>query len=513
MDSLLARLCRFPVSAPAVGYEGQWLTYGELILRAGRVAAALSRCTERGERVALLEMNSPAFLEVVLGATQASCVPVPINTRLAPPEIAYIVNNSGARILFVGAEHYPVVESLAGHLPADIVIIAMQGGGGAGWLDYPAWRDAEQHGATSRLPAPDDDLTQLYTSGTTGHPKGAFHSLRHWNAWIRICRESGWGEYSADTTMLVVMPMFHIAALGTALLALVQGARVIILRRFDPRQALETIEAERVTDTLLAPAIVHALLGHPEFGQQDLSSLRSICYGAAPMPPSVLAEVRARTECKLVQVYGMTENLGLSTSLGPAEHDPGLGKLASCGRAYAGTDLRIVDAEGRELAPGETGEIVVRGPTVFKGYWQDPDATAATLRGGWLHTGDAGYQDEDGFVFILDRVKDMIISGGENIYPVEVENALIAHPAVAEVAVIGIPDSRWGEAVKAVVVLKAGAALEADELIAFARERIARYKLPRSVDFAKTLPRNATGKLLRRALREPYWEGQARRVH
>jgi len=513
MDSLLARLRSFPAASPAVGYEGQWFNYGELTGRSGRVAAALAACTRRGDRIALLELNSPAFLEVVLGATEASCVPVPINTRLAAPEIAYIVNNSGARILFVGEEHYAVIESLEGQLPEGMVVIAMQGGGLPGWLDYQAWRDAAQPGARSRPPAEDDDLTQLYTSGTTGHPKGAFHSLRNWNAWIRTCRESGWGQYGPDTTMLVVMPMFHIAALGTALLALVQGARVVILRRFDPRHTLETIEAERVTDTLLAPAIVHALLGHPEFGQQDLSSLRCICYGAAPMPPSVLAEVRARTDCKLVQVYGMTENLGLSTSLGPAEHDPALGKLASCGRPYAGTDLRIVDAEGRELPRGETGEIVVRGPTNFKGYWQDPQATATTLRGGWLHTGDAGYQDEDGFVFILDRVKDMIISGGENIYPVEVENALGAHPEVAEVAVIGVPDPRWGEAVKAVVVRKTGSALQAEELIAFARERIARYKLPRSVDFVNALPRNATGKLLRRTLREPYWAGHTRRVH
>jgi acyl-CoA synthetase (AMP-forming)/AMP-acid ligase II len=513
VDSLLARLRAFPAGAPAVGYEGQWTSYGELIERCARVAAALHERTRPGERIGLLELNSPAFLEVVLGATEASCVPVPINTRLAPPEIAYIIKNSGARTLFVGQEHYAAIESLAGQLPEDIVIIAMQGAGAPGWLDYEAWRDASRPDARARPPADDDDLTQLYTSGTTGHPKGAFHSLRNWNAWIRICRESGWGEYSPDTIMLVVMPMFHIAALGTALLALVQGARVVILRRFDPRHTLVTMEAERVTDTLLAPAIVHALLGHPEFGRQDLSSLRSICYGAAPMPPSVLEEVRARTDCKLVQVYGMTENLGLSTSLGPAEHDPALGKLASCGRPYAGTDLRIVDAEGRELPPGETGEIVVRGPTIFKGYWQDPEATAATLRGGWLHTGDAGYQDEDGFVFILDRVKDMIISGGENIYPVEVENALAVHSAVAEVAVIGVPDSRWGEAVKAIVVLKPGSTVEADDLIAFARERIARYKLPRSVEFVKSLPRNATGKLLRRTLREPYWAGHARRVH
>jgi long-chain acyl-CoA synthetase len=512
MDSLLARVRKVPAGSPAICYGGSGLDYGELVGRASRVASALTACTERGNRVALLELNSPAILEVVLGATEASCVPVPINTRLAAPEIAYIVNNSQARILFVGQEHYAVIDTIRDQLRPDLVVIAMQGGHPR-WVDYQAWRDAPAAGPQTRPPAEDDDLTQLYTSGTTGHPKGAFHSLRNWDAWIKTCRASGWGHYGPDTTMLVVMPMFHIAALGTALLALVQGARVVILRRFDPRQTLETIETERVTDTLLAPAVLHALLGQPDFGRHDLSSLQCICYGAAPMPPAVLQEVRARTDCQLVQVYGMTENLGLSTALAAADHDPARGKLASCGRPYAGTDLRVVDAGGRALPPGETGEIVVRGPTTFKGYWQDPEATAAALRDGWLHTGDAGYVDEEGFVFILDRVKDMIISGGENIYPVEVENALAAHPAVAEVAVIGVPDSRWGEAVKAVVVLKAGASLKAEELLDFARERIARYKLPRSVEFVEALPRNATGKLLRRALREPYWKGQARRVH
>lgn len=512
MDSFLAMLDRYPAASPAISYQGERLAYGELVQRARRVAAALAACTAPGDRVALLELNSPAFLEVVLGATEASCVPVPINTRLAGPEIAYIINNAEARILFVGADHYAVVESIVDQLRQDMLIIALQGDH-PGWVDFPAWRDAGAAGGTPRAPRDDDDLTQLYTSGTTGHPKGAFHSLRQWHDWIRICRESRWGRYDAATTMLVVMPMFHIAALGTALLALVQGARVVMLRRFDPGRALEAIETERVTDTLLAPAVLHALLAHPDFARHDLSSLTSICYGAAPMPPSVLEQLRARTSCKLVQVYGMTENLGLSTSLGSAEHDPALGKLASCGRPYAGTALRVVDAEGRELPRGETGEIVVRGPTTFKGYWRDPEATAAALRDGWLHTGDAGYLDEDGFLFILDRVKDMIISGGENIYPVEVENALCSHPGVAEAAVIGVPDERWGEAVKAVVVLKPGTTLQAAELIAFARERIAGYKTPRTVEFVPALPRNATGKLLRRALREPYWAGQARRVH
>jgi acyl-CoA synthetase (AMP-forming)/AMP-acid ligase II len=331
MDSLLARLRACPGALPAVTYGAERLDYGTLVQRASQVAAMLTSCTERGERIALLELNSPAFLEVVLGATEASCVPVPINTRLAAPEISYIVNNSQARILFVGEDHYAVIDSIIGQLREDIIVIALQGGH-PGWIDYEAWRDSAAAGVTPRSPQEDDDLTQLYTSGTTGHPKGAFHSLRNWHEWIRTCRESSWGRYDSATTMLVVMPMSHIAALGTALLALVQGARIVVMRRFDPRRTLEAIETERVTETLLAPAVIHALLGQPEFGRHDLSSLRSICYGAAPMPPSVLAEVRARTDCKLVQLYGMTENLGLSTSLGSAEHDPALGKLASCGR-------------------------------------------------------------------------------------------------------------------------------------------------------------------------------------
>lgn len=233
MDSFLAMLDRYPAASPAISYQDERLAYGELVQRARRVAAALAACTAPGDRVALLELNSPAFLEVVLGATEASCVPVPINTRLAGPEIAYIINNAEARILFVGADHYAVVESIVDQLRQDMLIIALQGDH-PGWVDFPAWRDAGAAGGTPRAPRDDDDLTQLYTSGTTGHPKGAFHSLRQWHDWIRICRESRWGRYDAATAMLVVMPMFHIAALGTALLALVQGARVVMLRRFDP---------------------------------------------------------------------------------------------------------------------------------------------------------------------------------------------------------------------------------------------------------------------------------------
>ena len=254
------------------------------------------------------------------------------------------------------------------------------------------------------------------------------------------------------------------------------------------------------------------LMQAPEMATADLTSMKTLAYGASPIAEDLLVKAKARFACAFTQFYGMTETTGAGTLLADDAHDPALGKLRSCGKAWQGVVVRIVDAGGREVGVGEVGEVITRAPIVMKGYWNKPEATAEAIREGWMHTGDAAYRDEDGFIYIYDRVKDMIVTGGENVYPAEVENAIFGHPDVADVAVIGVPDEKWGESVKAVVVRKAGATVDADSIIAWAREKIAGYKAPKSVDFATAIPRNLTGKILRRELRQPYWEGRSRKV-
>jgi fatty-acyl-CoA synthase len=515
LGSFVTAIDAFARTAPdsvAIRHEGSDTNYAALVAGSDRVAAALiSERHPRGARIGLLDLNSERFLEAFIGAGKAACVPVGINSRLATAELEYVVRDAGMRLLLVGRDHYGLVESIERRIGDGTVIVALHGGHPR-WPDYAAWRDAAPAVPSTRLPEAGDDLLQLYTSGTTGKPKGACHTLAAWSAWSGMCANAGWGRYGSRTSMLVCMPLYHIAALGTSLLALQCGARVVLMRRFEPAACLEQIESERVTDTLLAPAIIQALLALPAAATRDLTSLSQLLYGAAPIAGALLARLRERLDCRLVQLYGMTENLGLSTFLAAADHDPACGRLQSCGRPYVENELRIVDPEGMDVPAGVIGEVLVRGPTLMRCYWRDDAATQAALADGWLHTGDAGCLDRDGWLYLMDRVQDMIVTGGENVYPAEVENALAGHPSVLEVAVIGVPDERWGEAVKAMVVLRAGARADAAPLLEHAATRIASYKLPQSFDFIDTLPRNASGKVLRRVLREPYWAGRDRRV-
>lgn len=505
-------IARAAPDAVAIRYEGRNTSYAALAAGSNRVAAALLDARyPRGARIGLLDLNSERFLEAFIGAGKASCVPVGINSRLAAAELEYVVRDAQMPLLLVGRDHYGLVESIERQIGTGTAIVALHGGH-ARWPDYAAWRDAVPPAPSARLPGPQDDLLQLYTSGTTGHPKGACHTLAAWSAWGGMCANAGWGRYGPQTVMLVCMPLYHIAALGTSLLALQCGARVVLMRRFEPADCLAQIESERVTDTLLAPAIIQALLALPEAATRDLTSLSQLLYGAAPIADSLLARLRERLDCRLVQLYGMTENLGLCTFLAAADHDPARGRLRSCGRPYAENELRIVDPEGLEAPAGVIGEVLVRGPTLMRRYWRNDAATQAALVDGWLRTGDAGYLDPDGWLYLMDRVQDMIVTGGENVYPAEVENAIASHPSVLEVAVIGVPHERWGEAVKAMVVLRAGERADAVALREHAAARIASYKLPQSLDFIDALPRNASGKVLRRQLREPYWTDRDRRV-
>ena len=307
--------------------------------------------------------------------------------------------------------------------------------------------------------------------------------------------------------MLAAMPFFHVAGVNIALIAMASGARSAVVRDVIPDLILDLIERERVNHAFLAPAIILMLMQSARIANADLSSMKTLSYGASPISEDLLARAKARFRCDFVQFYGMTETTGAGTFLPNVAHDPALGKLRSCGAAWPGVEVKIVNADGGEAPRGAVGEVLIRGPVVMKGYWKKADDTAASVRDGWMRTGDAAYMDEDGYVFIFDRVKDMIVTGGENVYPAEVENALFGHPSIADAAVIGVPDETWGEAVKAIVVAKPGAARDAADIIAWARARIAHYKVPKSVDFVDAIPRNITGKILRRAIARALLEG------
>jgi len=499
-------------SQPALLLDYEVTTYAELDERSSQVANGLRAWgLARQSRIAALDLNHTRYFEIYFGSAKANCTLVGLNSRLAGPEVQWIVNDAAARVLFAGREHYELIEKIEGALDSVEHIVALDGGHPR-WPDYAAWRLRQSSVDPCLMASTDDDVIQLYTSGTTGHPKGVCHTNRTWGEFAGACRRAGWADWNETTVTLVCMPVFHVAGFNQTCLTLLHGGRVVMTRRVDPAEILELLARHHVTDTLFVPATILALVSSPQAAAADFSSLRHICYGAAPIAEELLKQARDRFSCGFIHLYGLTEALGASTQLPAAMHDPKLGKLRSVGRPYDALELRIVDAAGRELPPGETGEIVTRCPWIMHGYWQNPEATAAAVRDGWLHSGDAGYMDADGFVYIVDRVKDMIITGGENVYPAEVENALFGHPAIADVAVIGVPDDKWGEAVKAVVVLKSGKELDREDVLRFARARIAGFKLPRSFDVIDQLPRNASGKILRRELRARYWTGQERQV-
>jgi len=494
----------------AIAIDDRTLSYAELQARARQVAGLLQAAgVKPGERIAWLGRSTEAFFEVAFGAALARVCLAPINSRLAVPEIAFILKDSGADLFFVTPEFFDCAEAVTALVDRPIRLIGV-GGARPGFESFEAMRDAapEPHLAG---PALADDVLQLYTSGTTGLPKGVRLNNLNYAAFLELRTQVEGFDYGAEDTVLIVMPLFHVAGTNISFAGLAAGGRVILVPEFRPADVLRLIEAERVAHVFLAPAMINMLLQAPEIETTDLSSLKTVAYGASPIGEAVLARAKQMFGCGFIQFYGMTETTGAGTYLPPDAHVGEL--LRSCGRTWPTLQVRILDEAGNEAAVGEIGEITIKGDIVMAGYWNRPEATAETISDdGWLRTGDAGYRDADGYFFVHDRVKDMIVSGGENIYPAEVENAILGCPGVADAAVIGVPDERWGEAVKAIVVAAPGATPEPDEIIAWARTRIAGYKAPKSVDFVDVLPRNASGKILRRELRKPYWEGRARLV-
>jgi long-chain acyl-CoA synthetase len=501
----------------AFSFEGRDTTFSEFDAHTNRVANALiASGVKKGERICYIGKNSDHYFELFLGAAKMGAVMTPIGWRLAPPEAAYIVNDSKAPMLFIGPEFTGAARKVLEEAPGVRQTIAMEGGV-PDWQSFEAWRDAQPSEPPKVPLAADDIAIQLYTSGTTGRPKGAMLKHSNFIETHKIMKAANidWNTWSADDVSLVAMPVAHIGGSGWGLSGLRNGARNVVAREFDPGKVLDFLTNERISKIFLVPAAIQIVLRDPRARSTDYSRMKHLGYGASPIPLDLLREAVEVFGCGFAQMYGMTETTGTIVALPPADHSlDGNPRMRAAGKPLPGVEVRIVDDEGNSLKPGEVGEIATRSPWNMAGYWNLPEATAKTIdKDGWLRTGDAGYMDEDGYVYIHDRVKDMIISGGENIYPAEVESAIYGHPAVADVAVIGVPDEKWGEAVKAMVVPKPGMSPDPQEIIAFARSRIAAFKAPKTVDFIEALPRNASGKILRRELREPFWEGKTRRVN
>lgn len=498
---------------PVIVYEDRTITWRELDERSNAVAAGLAEAgVGAQDRVARIDKNDPTYFEMLYGAAKRNAVLVDVNYRLAPPEMVQIVNDAQAKVLFVGPDFIPVLDKIEGELTTVEKIVVL--GESAVHDDYEGWV-GQRAGAVDDMIVPkgDDVALQLYTSGTTGLPKGVM--LTHDNLFSFVNEVAPTWGFTGDSVSIVVMPLFHIAGSGWAIASMVMAAKCVLLREVDPTLILQKVEQERVTHAIFVPAVLQFLLITPTIATTDLSSFQLIAYGASPITEKVLRASMETFGCDFVQVYGLTETTGAVVQLDAADHDPDNRPelLRSCGKPYPWVEVRVVDDQGHDVPDGEVGELWIRSVQVMKGYWNKPEETAATLTpDGWFKSGDAGYW-RDGYLYLHDRVKDMIVSGGENVYPAEVENALMAHPDVADVGVVGVPDDTWGEAVHAVVVKAEGADPTAEALIAFARERLAGFKCPKSISFADALPRNPSGKILKRELREPYWAGRDRKIN
>ena len=497
----------------AIAFRDEAYSWEWLETSSNRIANALIKAgIEPGGRVAILDKSAPSFFAVLFGALKARAALVPLNYRLAPPEIRWILADAGARVLFAGQEFQAAMDAEFATTPDAPLRVSLDESGG-GWSGLEAFCGDAQDTDPELAARPGETILQIYTSGTTGRPKGVLVTHEGWAAFSAVMNEAPWAGYEPGDLRLCCMPLYHVAGTYPALVSLEQGGRIVLTREVDPAELVGLLQHAGVTTTLMAPVVIQFLLQVPGVDAVGYPALRTITYGASPISVAVLTRAMEVFGCDFVQVYGLTENMGGGTVLDAADHDPARGRLRACGKPYPGGEARVVDAAGDVLPPGRVGEIQFRAPWNMTGYWNRPEETAAALEGGWLHTGDAGYFDEDGYLFVHDRIKDMIVTGGENVYPAEVENALFSHPAVADAAVIGVPDPRWGEAVKALVVLKPGTQASEAALIEHLRARIAGYKTPRSVEFVSSLPRNASGKLLKHEIRAPYWADTGRGVN
>ncbi|MBP0623141.1 class I adenylate-forming enzyme family protein [Cupriavidus consociatus] len=492
---------------PATIFAGRQRTFRELTGRIARAAAVLHNLgVQPGDRVAILAHNSDVYVELLLGIWWAGAVAVPVNTRWSVSEIVYSLSDCGCEVLFVDDAFVDQVDSIrAGSDALQRIVQIGNGDGAAGLPAYESLLQASEPLTDTRTGG-DELAAILYTGGTTGFPKGVM--LSHSNFWCGAVSRLAETFSPLNGVALFVSPFFHVSGLFRLVMQIVLGATNVIEPQFRPESVLDAFERYEVTDVVLVPSMVQMLLDHPSFDAGRLRSLQRISHGGAPMPPALLDRaMELLPDVGFCSSYGMTETSGVVSVLGPvkAADRQRLGTaLRSVGQAGLGAELRIVDIYDKDLPPGSVGEVVLRGPAVMQGYWNKPTETAAALKDGWLHTGDAAWLDEAGHIHVVDRLKDMVITGGENVYSAEVEAALMAHNAVAACAVIGVPSIQWGESVHAVIVLRPGAVADADELRAHCRTRLAGYKCPKSVDFVPSLPLSAAGKILKNRLRDEY---------
>ena len=500
LDGWIAQRAQRCPLRPALTFEGSAYSYADLAEQIARLAGLLAAGgIKRGDRVGYLGFNHPMFLVTMFAASRLGAIFVPVNFRLTGPEVGFIVNDAGIHTLLAGEEHQGLVDNIAASLCCQRYL----------WVDGARGdgRDAAQGMAAATplahepLATADDVALILYTSGTTGQPKGAM--LSHGNLWWNNVNALLTMDYREDDVTLNSAPLFHIGGLNvTTLITLMKGGHVVLHRQFDPSAFLDDVPRYRVTTHFAVPAMLLFVSQHARFNEADLSSIRMLVVGGAPVPEALLRLYNERG-IAVQQGYGMTETAPMISFLTP---EWSLAKLGSAGRPPLLSEVRLIDGAGSIVAePRGRGEVCTRGPNVMAGYWNRPEATRETIdENGWLRTGDVGYFDEDGFLYICDRVKDMVLSGGENVYPAEVENVLYAHPSIAEVAVIGTSDDVWGEAIAAIAVLRPGQSLTLEELNAFAERQLARYKLPKHLQIVGALPRGTTGKVLKYLLRAQF---------
>ena len=482
----------FPERTALVSDGARW-TFRELHERVARTVGALTRHGfKAGDRIALLLPNEPDYVELVYACAWLGIIAIPLNTRLSPKEIDGVLADAEPRGLIRHSTLPVPTEEISWRVVLD---------------QEPL--DVQSDSYADPLYDPNAILALIYTSGTTGRPKGV--EVTHSNILENLYHTSFWLPFKEGAVHLHAAPIFHIADFPIMFAAPAFGACQVTIPKFNPQTFCETVQREHVTHTVLVPTMINMLTQFSALKSYDLTSLQHLGYGGSPMAPELVHRTRqVLPNVKLVQVYGLSET-GFLTGLKDHEHTED--KLLSCGRPCLGIDVRVVDESGKEVKTGQTGELVARGANVMRGYWNNPEETKLAFRDGMFRTGDIGYQETDGYFYILDRLKDMIVTGGENVYSGEVEAVIYQHPAVLEVAVLGIPDPTWGELVKAFVVLKQGKTLTADELVAHCRRALANYKIPRSIEFSKTeLPKSGSGKILKKLLRDPAWARQERAV-
>ena len=494
-------------------YGDELYTFGEMNLRANRVANGLMAAgLTKGARVTHIGKNDSRFFDILGGCAKSGVVFSPISWRLAPPEMVDLLNDFDVKIVFLDAEMDHVAEAIAVDCPQVQQIIGIGRAFGQA-PEFDVWIDAQEDADPGLDVDPEDIVLQIHTSGTTGRPKGAMLSHSNILGLAKHALTGDVGTWAPEDINLVPLPLFHSGGTCYALYGLLVGATTYLVREPRPDLMFDAFGKEKITKAGFVPAVIQMVVNHPDFDRSKVATLQCVYYGGAPITAALLEQAMTLLGCGFHQMFGMTESSTAGTSLFPDEHDvtrPEL--LKSCGRANSDTQIRIVDAGRQDVPAGESGEIVLKSPGIMKGYYKRPEASADVLQDGWYYTGDVGYLTPEGYLYIRDRLKDMIISGGENIYPAEVEQGLARHPAILECGVIGVPSAKWGEEVKACVVLRPGQSATEAEIIAHCRSLLAGYKCPKSVDFIDALPRNANGKILKRVLREPYWSATDRQV-